>query len=174
MRKIILLSSRLPQMGKDTVGSHLINKYGYTRVAYADKVKEVARDAFGWDGKKDERGRRLLINVGTITGREYNPNIWVDYVIKKIIDEDIKNVVITDCRFESEFFRIKDCKEFKDDLVYSIGIDSTKFGDKNYEKDVSQIEFNQIPKHFLVMNEDSKDVLFGKIDSIMTYHIGTV
>lgn len=43
---------------------------------FAHGVKQVAVESFGWDGVKDEKGRRLLQIVGTEAGRAYNKNIW--------------------------------------------------------------------------------------------------
>jgi len=47
-------------------------------IPFAEPLKQIAKDQFGWDGEKDERGRRLLQVIGTDAGREYNPRIWVD------------------------------------------------------------------------------------------------
>ena len=33
--------------GKDTAASHLVEKYGFTRVAFADKLKKSAAACFG-------------------------------------------------------------------------------------------------------------------------------
>lgn len=38
-RKIVVIGGR-SQSGKDTVGNHLVNRYGYERYAFADKLKE--------------------------------------------------------------------------------------------------------------------------------------
>lgn len=45
-------------------------------VSFAKPVKDIAF-AMGWDGKKDERGRRMLQLLGTEVGRGYDPDLWV-------------------------------------------------------------------------------------------------
>lgn len=40
---IIAISGKM-QNGKDTIGEHLISKYGFKRVSFADKVKEICID----------------------------------------------------------------------------------------------------------------------------------
>lgn len=40
-------------------------------VSTVDKVKEIAKDVFGWDGIKDEKGRRLLTEIREAWGK-YN------------------------------------------------------------------------------------------------------
>lgn len=49
-------------------------------IPFAKPLKSLARDFFGWDGQKDERGRKLLQVLGTEVGREYGG--W-DFWIKK-------------------------------------------------------------------------------------------
>lgn len=171
-KTIILLSSRLPQQGKDTVGEYLINNYGFKRYAFADRVKQIATESFGWDGKKDERGRKLLINVGTITGREYNKNIWIDYIIESIRKNKDDFIVITDCRFVNEYTQIANADYGEDYKVISIGIDSIMRGDKSFENDESQIEFKKIHKDFLIMNDYSIKALQDAVGAIMISHIG--
>jgi hypothetical protein len=71
--------------------------------AFANEVKKIATEQFGWDGVKDAKGRRLLQVIGTEAGREYNPDIWVDKLIRNLwrMDDDAI-VIITDCRFPNE------------------------------------------------------------------------
>jgi len=71
-------------------------------IPLAQPVKEIA-NMFGWDWKKDERGRKLLQQIGTDVGREYNVNIWIDKLKNKLLqlpDESI--VIIDDVRFDNE------------------------------------------------------------------------
>lgn len=73
------------------------------RMAFAAEVKRIATECFGWDGKKDARGRRLLQVIGTEAGRDYNPNIWVEHfdeIINSYVEPCI--VLIDDVRFPNE------------------------------------------------------------------------
>lgn len=97
---------------------------------FAEKLKEIATNVFGWDGDKNlcyketfthnaydfdtltqeliqDEGRQLLINIGKKM-REIRGTVWADYVSKQII-ADIKNEVahkkvyiIDDLRFKNE------------------------------------------------------------------------
>lgn len=171
-KKIILLCSPLPKNGKDTVGEHLVNKYGYIRQAFADKVKECATKFFFWDGKKDQRGRDLLIDIGTMTARKYDNETWIKHVIKNIIENDLEKIVITDCRFINERESLVNSNELKEYKIYTIGIESNIFGDKDYKDNPSQIEYKDIKKDFLVFNNGTKEELYTTIDNILTFHIG--
>lgn len=85
---------------------------------WADELKRIAREEFGWDGKKDEKGRRLLQVIGTECGRMYGGDLfWVNKWQQKV-DEFITagmiavgvNVLILndDTRFDSEAIHIKE------------------------------------------------------------------
>lgn len=102
----VVLVSGYATSGKDTFSDMLIRRIpGAKKYPFARELKIIAAEHFGWDGKKDERGRRLLINIGR-TGREYNINLWVDKVIDKIKAELPALAVVSDWRFKNEFYRM--------------------------------------------------------------------
>lgn len=79
--------------------------------SFAAPVKEIARQCFGWDGKKDARGRRLLQVIGTEAGREYDPHIWTRHALRRFEEEmataeacglPAAGVVFDDVRFPNE------------------------------------------------------------------------
>jgi len=137
------------RVGKDTLGKVFISN-GYKRMAFADRVKELAF-AFGWDGNKDEKGRKLLQQLGTDVGRTYNQNIWIDYLknqIKEDIFKQIKssgfiendiNIVITDGRFINE---ITEMKEFAKQINAFFGYEICKLSTvkiiRNYKNDMNK------------------------------------
>jgi hypothetical protein len=97
--------------GKDTVASMMVTANGcpFVRVAFADEVRRVARE-MGWDGLKDERGRRLLQQLGGDVGRAYDPLLWVKRGMAKVRqarDDDGRSVVVTDCRYRNEVDAIR-------------------------------------------------------------------
>jgi hypothetical protein len=82
---------------------------GFTRVLpYAKKLKDFAIQ-LGWDGKKDEKGRKLLQLLGTEVAREcISKNIWIDHW-KKEADEYGEDIyIIDDVRFPNEINHIND------------------------------------------------------------------
>jgi hypothetical protein len=119
------------QSGKDTVAKILVENYGYTRVAFADKIREflyetnpmydsiagepvfvkakVDRD--GWEvAKQSPHIRRLLQNSGVAARKLFGEDFWVNQVFKSINPAD--NIVITDVRFSNEAEAIKLITEF--------------------------------------------------------------
>lgn len=106
--KVILISGKA-QNGKDTVAGSLhkalIDEGKRVLVThYADLLKYICRNYFGWDGNKDENGRQMLQYVGTDVIRKQNPTLWVDFVamILKYFHENWDYVIIPDCRFPNE------------------------------------------------------------------------
>jgi len=81
-------------------------------------IKTIAKKYIGWDGEKDEKGRKLLQILGTEAGRTYNPDCWVSYLINKYIPDlesfPLDFVIIDDWRFPNE----KDYIE--NDPVYAV------------------------------------------------------
>lgn len=102
--------------GKGEVANILQKHFRTYVLPFAKPLKEMAKN-FGWDGQKDERGRKYLQLLGTQIGREYNPNYWVDcwkIEARKAINEEetgvepgsIKKsydiIVADDVRFDNE------------------------------------------------------------------------
>lgn len=101
------------QTGKDTIGNILVKKYGFTRVASADALKRIARNIFGWDALKDERGRRFLQDLAMAV-RGYNKDYWINLALQDINrsialhGKENVNFVVTDVRFLNEVEYLKD------------------------------------------------------------------
>ena len=115
--KIIAFTGKY-QSGKTTIANFIINYYtNVIKLSFAEPVKKIATEQFGWNGEKDTKGRKLLQLIGTDVGREYNPNIWVEKMEinlkNEIYLEECKNqdydtiVVIDDARFDNEAELIK-------------------------------------------------------------------
>lgn len=99
------------QSGKDTAGQYLVDHYNFQRVASADALKRIARNIFGWNALKDEKGRRFLQELGC-TIRNYDQNYWINLTVEEIkkrqntFKQD--NFVVTDVRFLNEAKLLKD------------------------------------------------------------------
>jgi hypothetical protein len=96
--------------GKTTFANMCSNAFYYQGVptaigAFAKGVKETAK-FMGWDGNKDDAGRRLLQNIGR-AGREYNPDIWAERTLAIVLPWEVANkgscaYFIDDWRFPNE------------------------------------------------------------------------
>ena len=127
----IIALSGFARSGKDEAAKVLVEEFGFKRVAFADKLREVLYqlnpmvyvdrvydtiyvqdviDRFGWDGYKETKFgpeiRRLLQRLGTEAGRQTLwDSIWIDAAFANQ-PEDAK-IVVSDARFINEFEAVK-------------------------------------------------------------------
>ncbi|WP_371800884.1 hypothetical protein OHA38_20400 [Streptomyces sp. NBC_01732] len=120
--------------GKDTLAARLVNAFAYTRVAFADPLKEMALEIdpvvayepsgygplptrlsdvvrrIGWERAKDEfpEVRRTLQRTGQSV-RDRDSDFWVNVAMDKVAVADTWNlpVVVTDCRYINEAEALK-------------------------------------------------------------------
>jgi hypothetical protein len=115
--------------GKDTVAAFLVERYGYTRLAFADILRTFAStlnplvplegdrvfarladlvDGVGWDTAKTSvpEVRRLLQRLGTECGRALlGDTVWIDAAFRQM--EPDRHYVISDVRFPNEVEAIR-------------------------------------------------------------------
>jgi hypothetical protein len=114
------------RVGNDTAANILVEEYGFTRLAFADALRNalyalnpiVAKvnwhegyehlqeiiNYYGWDGYKStpysDEIRRLLQRFGTDAGRNIiGQNVWVQATLENLPGG---KYVVTDCRFPNE------------------------------------------------------------------------
>lgn len=111
--KVICISAKA-QHGKDTSAAILKEIYEANgkRVLithYADLLKYICKNFFGWNGEKDDYGRTLLQQVGTNIVCAKQPDFWVDFIINilKLFDSMWDIVIIPDCRFVNEIEKMR-------------------------------------------------------------------
>ncbi|MFD3573837.1 hypothetical protein [Streptomyces sp. NPDC058644] len=127
----------LSRSGKDSIAARLVEKHGYARVAFADRLKESALKAdpwidgpyprypdgwmvrlsvlvhhVGWERAKDEypEVRRYLQHSGQ-TIREIDPQFWIKASLPQVRaaqELDGRPVVFTDVRYVNEAEYLKD------------------------------------------------------------------
>lgn len=122
--------------GKDTVADILVAKYGYTKISFADKLREAlyalnpivstgdqmiydhepkyARlryviNIYGWDGYKESNWAYEIRQLLQRFGTEVGREILGEDVWVNAIEEELyDNVVIPDCRYPNEAAFIQD------------------------------------------------------------------
>ncbi len=107
-KPLVIMLSGKAGVGKSTT-AHLLKSLIETTsnnkveiFGFALPLKAIATK-MGWDGKKDEKGRRLLQTLGTEVGRTYDKDMWCKLLFKGIEDQPIVDVIIIDdWRFPSE------------------------------------------------------------------------
>lgn len=111
----IILISGTAGSGKDTVGGILRDAYegdGFKVLIthFADLVKYVCANFYGWNSVKDIHGRSILQKVGTDIVRKWKEDYWVDFLIDmlSLFGHMYDYVIIPDARFPNEVSKIKE------------------------------------------------------------------
>ena len=122
------------QSGKDSVANILVSNYGYTRVAFADPIRELLYqmnpavkdggyrvqstvDAYGWDVAKTAfpEVRNMLQNLGVGARKTFGDMFWVQQALRQVSPEG--NFVITDVRYPNE---AKAIRAYEDSQIWRI------------------------------------------------------
>jgi hypothetical protein len=177
---MIIGLSGYAQVGKDTVASYLVDRYGFTRVAFADPIRDAIYrlnpkitfadmpnvplatlvDKFGWDTVKveSEDVRQLLQRMGTEVGREmFGDDVWVEQAMKKASEH--KNVVFTDVRYPNEMNAIAS----KPGMVWRIHKDNVSAVNRH----ASESALDDHEFQYVIFNNGTKEDLYESVDYFM-------
>lgn len=176
------------QVGKDSVGRLLVEQHGFTRVAFADKLKELAlkidplvedhehapdyapplsgvvREC-GWEKAKSYPFvREYLQRLGVAAREVLGPNVWVDAVVNDIWPGWLagNNYVITDVRFLNEAARVR--LDFQPD-VRVVRVQRPGYGPLNGH--VSETELDQIRVDHTLVNDGTIEDLERKVRTLV-------
>lgn len=111
MKKIILVNGKATA-GKDTFYKYVKENYllhstkKCVRMAFADELKKYLLER-GWNGKKDEEGRKLLQYTGDNLKSRYGQDYFANIILEEIDESDADIIIITDWRYENEYKIIK-------------------------------------------------------------------
>ena len=109
MIRIFLISGKA-QHGKDTVANLLKEKFERKSLIIhnADYLKYIAKQYMGWDGSKDESGRRLLQWLGTdkVRNELKKPLFWIEKTCDtiEILRDKFDYFFVPDTRFRNEIY----------------------------------------------------------------------
>lgn len=110
-RKIFITGNSGKDTSAEIIKDNLESKgYKVLITHYADLLKFICKNFFGWNGEKDDAGRTLLQQVGTNCIREQDPDYWVDFVanLVRMFPNKWDFVIVGDVRFPNELSRIAD------------------------------------------------------------------
>jgi dephospho-CoA kinase len=163
------------QSGKDTVASLLVEHYGYTRIAFADKIRELLYemdppipvsihgknhvlglqnfiDTYGWDvGKQNTIVRAMLQNLGVGARKVFGNTFWVQQALCQVHFEG--NYVITDVRFINESEAIR---KYDNANIWRV----VRSGVGPVNSHISESELDSIAVDYVINNDgDFKDLM---------------
>lgn len=186
MKKIIAICGE-KRSGKDVLANHIVNKYGYTRLSFAEPLKELVKLIFNFsdeqvgliDGDNDEKDtidekwgispRKALQFIGTEVLQhkiqELIPNIGRDYFANILLSkiEDDKTYVISDLRFIHEYEKIK---HLDIDIIKVIRPSLTTDEEDGQNKEhLSEIENQYIPCNKEIINDGTLEDYINKFEN---------
>lgn len=92
-------------LGKTSAANFLVLD-GFIKLSIAGKLKEICKDLWPEQFLNGNKPRELLQTVGTDVIRAYDPDVWVNYVVRQLVEE--KDYVVDDCRFLNEAQILRD------------------------------------------------------------------
>lgn len=140
---------------------------------YADLLTMICTKYFGWDGKKDEKGRSLLQHTGTDIIRKKNKDFFVNFALQifDIFNDVWDYVIIPDCRFENEIKMLKN----QDLHITSLRVNrkelttsgTTSFLSEKQLKHSSENSLDNYDFDFIINNDGTLEELKEKIIKII-------
>lgn len=166
--------------GKDTVAAHLREKYAFTRVAFADPVRELAYainptvefnksyhdiqyvvDTLGWEDAKSVPGVRVTLQRVGHEAREVLGNtVWIDKAMREAAR--FKKVAISDTRYPNEAQIIR----ANGGRIIKVVRPSTE--KREFDSHPSETGVDLINADFTIVNDGSKEDLLAAVDGLVT------
>jgi len=148
-KPIIILINGISLAGKDTFCMFCSQYCNVTVMSLVDDVKRIARDELGWNGVKDEKGRKLLSDLRQ-TWNTYN-NGASDSVISSILNytgfyegDDNPDIIFVMIRRFDEMMYFKDHPLLKSYIVQTMWVKRSG----NRPGNTEQAFLDMIPKEY--------------------------
>lgn len=153
----ILIKEKLEFLGKKCL---IIN--------FADYLKFICKQYFGWNGNKDEQGREILQTVGTDIVRKKSPDFWVEAVINfiKVFSDDYDYFLVGDCRFPEEIT----CFKYNNIDALSVKVVRLNFKNKLTEKQrkhPSETALDDFQFDYTIRSNSGLDFLSIEVDKFL-------
>lgn len=169
--KVVLFSGKA-QHGKDTAAKMLKKQMEadgkkVVLVHYADLLKHICSNFFGWDGCKDEHGRHLLQYVGTDVVRKKHPTFWVEFIASmlRLFENEWDYVIIPDCRFPDEITTLTNYG-FKTTHIRVVRNNFISPLTQEQQQHISETALDYVEPDITIINDDSLAVLETVITKI--------
>jgi dephospho-CoA kinase len=154
------------QVGKTTAADRLVERHGFVKYALAAPIKEIAKGAFGWDGHKDARGRRLLQEVGTV-GRNYSGHIWLDRLAARLAAERPQRAVVDDLRLEREERYLRELGFACVLVTRPVELIPEAEGAEEARGHETETEIGRLDVDAVIDNSGSFDALYERLDRLV-------
>lgn len=176
--KIILMLGHQSKVGKDTLADELVKRAGFTKIAFADKLKEICADLFFIPLHEfyDEKLKNEVVEQYGITRRrilqivgqgmfQVDKYVWVNHAIEKF--GNLEKIVITDFRFPHEIEKIKEYSKTGDYIVAPVKLHREGIIAFTGSNDASELSLIDYPWPLNLYNNGTIDDLYNEGLSIV-------
>lgn len=175
--RVICISGKA-QHGKSTTATMMKSKLEKSGkkvliANYAGLVKYICEAFFGWNRKKDDKGRALLQFVGTDVIRAQEPDYWVDFIADMLTFFNGKwdYVIMDDCRFPNEISKLMS-RGFKVTHVRVIRDGFKSPLEDKAQRHISETALDNVVPDFEIMNSGTLSDLRETIDEVLIWITG--
>lgn len=177
MKKIIIGFSGKAEAGKTTAANAFFKKMAPMDlcggiVPLAKKMKEQAR-YLGWDGKKDERGRRFLQEVSWPIKHYLGEDVYAKWVLEDANRSYLNVILVDDVRMLAEvnYFKSLPKDEYEFVLVRIERPNHVSKLTPEQLADVSETQLDNYEFDYHVVNDGTIEELGDKLSEILTPHV---
>lgn len=170
---IIIGLSGKAEHGKTTAANYVLeelkNDYRIGVIPLAKRMKEQAK-MLGWDGQKDERGRRLLQEVSWPIKHYYGEDIYAKWCLDQAKEAGLSILLIDDVRMLAEVNYFKEAeKNGEIEKFVLVRIDRpghvSKLTKKQLE-DVSETQLDNYDFDYRINNDETIERLGRQVSHI--------
>lgn len=157
--------------GKSTAAAHIVEKYGFVLMQLSGKMREIGREL------ELEITRDYLQGIGKLF-REFDDDVWVKYLAKKI-QESSASIVVDDIRRRNEVDYLKPLG-FKLIRIESSSSNrrarietraKKKISDQDWKRwsdHLTEIQVSQLPVDYILKNDGTLKELTNQIDVLLS------
>lgn len=156
MEKKIIIINGSGGVGKDTFVEFCSEFINVKNISSVDKVKEAAKILVNWQGEKDDKGRKLLVDLKQLS-IDYNdyPMTYIKEEADKFMENSEQNVMFVHIREISEIEKVKEMLKAKTLLITSSRV--KKITTNNSDANVEQYNYD-----YYISNDGTLDELREK------------
>lgn len=156
MKKKIIIINGSGGVGKDTFVEFCQEYANVKNISSVDKVKEAAKILVGWNGDKDDKSRKLLVDLKQLS-IDYNdyPTVYIKDEADSFIENSEQDMMFVHIREISEIEKLKKLLNAKTLLITSTRV--AKITSNNSDANVDQYTYD-----YYISNDGTLDELKEK------------
>ena len=161
MKKEIVIINGSGGVGKDTFVEFCQEFAKVINISSVDRVKEAAKILVGWNGDKDDKSRKLLVDLKQLS-IDYNdyPMAYIKEEADKFMENEEQNMMFVHIREISEIEKVRKMLNAKTLLITSTRV--AKITTNNSDANVDKYEYD-----YYISNDGTLDKLKEKAKSFV-------